>query len=173
MKKKMILGLLLLLLAESPLVAQPKITVGWLEMVRLYPGNLKLRAKMDTGARSSSLNAPLFEKFQREGADWVRFEVRERNKNGKGKAVYLEKMIQSTIKIKRKGGGLEERPVVRMGICVGNVYKELDMNLLDRSNFNYQVLIGRGDLEKYFIIDPALTFTIKPKCQLPEASKSQ
>jgi len=41
------------------------------------------------------------------------------------------------------------------------------MSLMDRSNFNYQILIGRRDLENEFIIDPSATFTHKPLCKVP------
>lgn len=146
---------------------ESKEIIGWLEMIRVYPGNLKLRAKMDTGAKGSAINVHNLKKFDREKAAWVSFELRDNSKRTTAKQIYIEKKIIDTIKIKRKGGGLEERPVVNMEICLGGIHKEITMSLVDRSNFNYQILIGRRDLKNDFIIDPSAIFTHKPVCKVP------
>jgi len=52
-----------------------------------------------------------------------------------------------------------------LGICLGSVYKEVEVNLVDRSNFNYQLLIGRNYLANSFLVDPSLTFSTKSKCK--------
>ena len=149
------------------LPVESKEVIGWLEMIRVYPGNLKLRAKMDTGAKGSAINAYDLKKFDREKAAWVSFELRDNSKKTTAKQIFLEKKVINTIKIKRKGGGLEERPVINMEICLGGIHKEIEMSLVDRSNFNYQILIGRTDLENDFIIDPSAIFTHKPMCKKP------
>lgn len=154
-------------LSVSPSYAEGEKVIGWLEMVRIYPGNLKMRAKMDTGAKSSSLNAYNLKKFERGGETWVTFELRERTKERKGKSAKFEKKVIDLVKIKKKGGGLEERIVIKMDICMAGVYKEIEMSLLDRSNFHYQVLIGRVDLENIFIVDPSVVFTHQPNCKVP------
>jgi len=164
---------ILILICSSlfwPMFSMPvesKEIIGWLEMIRVYPGNLKLRAKMDTGAKGSAINVYNLKKFNRENAAWVRFELRDKSKKTTPKQIFVEKKIIDTIRIKRKGGGLEERPVVNMEICVGDMHKEIKMSLVDRSNFNYQILIGRRDLENDFIIDPSVIFTHKPLCKEP------
>lgn len=156
-----------LLLPTFSIPAETKKIIGWLEMVRVYPGNLKLRAKMDTGAKSSSINAYNLKAFERDTETWVSFELRDNSKKDNARKILLEKKIIDSVKIKRKGGGLEERLVVNMEICIGGIHKEIQMSLMDRSNFNYQVLIGRTDLENIFIIDPSATFTRKPLCKVP------
>ncbi|MBU1196206.1 MAG: RimK/LysX family protein [Proteobacteria bacterium] len=155
------------LVSVSPVSAQSREVLGWLEMIRVYPGNMKLRAKMDTGAKSSAINAYDLKKFERDKETWVSFELRDHSKKAKPKTILLEKKVIDSVKIKRKGGGLEERLVVNMEICLGGIHKEIRMSLIDRSNFNYQVLIGRTDLENDFIIDPSATFTHKPLCRVP------
>ena len=52
-----------------------------------------------------------------------------------------------------------------LGICLGTIYKEVEVNLVDRSHFNYQLLIGRNFLIDSFLVDPSLTFSTKPKCK--------
>ena len=147
-------------------VAEEREVVGWLEMSRIYPGDLKIRAKMDTGAKSSSLHAPDLIQFERDGKSWVRFSISDKNKRDEEKKVTIEREISQVIKIKRKEGGADERLVIQIGICIGNIYKEVKVNLVDRSHFNYQLLIGRDDLAENFnvFVNPAATFTKKPKC---------
>lgn len=122
---------------------------------------------MDTGAKSSSINVYNLKKDERDGANWVEFELREKTKNKKGKRITIEKKVIDSVKIKQKGGGLEERIVIKMEICISGIHKEIEMSLLDRSNFNYQVLIGRADLENDFIIDSSVEFSRKPECKMP------
>lgn len=142
-------------------VPQEKQIVGWIEYVSLYPGNLKIKAKLDTGARNSSLNATAIEKFNRNGETWVRFNI----VNWKGRIETFEAKIIRVAKIKQHNSESEKRPVIQLGICLGQVLKEVEVNLVDRSNFIYQMLIGRSFLKELFIIDPSLKFTVKPNCQ--------
>ena len=51
-----------------------------------------------------------------------------------------------------------------MGVCVGNVYRETQVNLVDRKNFNYQMLIGRRFTGNSVVVDPGRTFIAKPHC---------
>lgn len=154
-------------LSVLPTSAESRKVVGWLEMVRIYPGNLKMRAKLDTGAKSSSINVYNLKKFESNGERWVSFELREARKDKKGKSATFEKKVIDSVKIKKKGGGIDKRVVVKMDICIAGIYKEIEMSLADRSNFNYQILIGRTNLEKDFIVDPSNTFTHQPDCKVP------
>ncbi len=169
MIKKYILILICssLFLPMFSIPVESKEIIGWLEMIRVYPGNLRLRAKMDTGAKGSAINAYNLKKFDREKAAWVSFELRDNSKKTNPKQIFVEKKVIDIIRIKRKGGGLEERPVVNMEICLAGIHKEIKMSLMDRRNFNYQILIGRRDLENDFIIDPSAIFTHKPRCKVP------
>jgi hypothetical protein len=106
-------------------------------------------------------------KFESNGELWVSFELREARKDKKGKSATFEKKVIDSVKIKKKGGGVDKRVVVKMDICIAGIYKEIEMNLVDRSNFNYQILIGRTDLDSDFIVDPSNTFTQKPDCKIP------
>ena len=134
---------------------------GWVENVSIFPGNLKLKAKLDTGARHSSLNAKNLEEFDRAGDKWVRFKL----KNWKGRTEAFEAKIIRTATIKQHETDSVTRPVIRLGICLGNVYKEVEVNLQDRSKFNYQMLIGRSFLRKSILVDSAVTFSVEPDCR--------
>ena len=142
-------------------IAAEKRIVGWVETVSIYPGNVKIKAKLDTGARNSSLNAKNLEQFERDGQPWVRFDLRNFNNRME---TYEAKVIRKA-KIKQLGQEAASRPVITLGICIGNPYKEGNVNLENRSGFNYQMLIGRSFLKGAFIIDPGRTFTVKPNCR--------
>ncbi len=152
-----VLGSLLLAATVS---AGNKQIVGWVEKARISPGNLVVQAKMDSGADNSSLNVPDVVEFERNGEKWVRFEL----VNDQGQSVVIERRLVRTAKIKRHRGMRQQRPVVRMGICVGNYYKETEVNLVDRSNFKYPLLIGRSFMDDRLLIDPSTQFTLEPAC---------
>ena len=153
------------LVLVSPVAAQGKQVVGWLEKIRIYPGNLVIHAKLDTGARNSSLNASHVTVFERDGEQWVRFDVSSRY----GKTATIERKVQRVVKVKRHGAKPQIRFAVLLGICLGNVYKEVEVNLVDRSGFIYQMLIGRSFLAGNSIVDPAAKYTSKPNCKgVPE-----
>lgn len=167
MMKKISITLVIILSISLNAVAEEKQIIGWIEKVHIYPGRLSVRAKIDTGAKISSINAPEINKFKRNGNEWISFTV----ENQKGKRVKIEKEIVRATEIKRKLLPIMKRPVIMLGICLGDIYKEVEVNLVDRSNFNYQVLIGRNFLTKDYIVDPSLTFTKKPSCK--KANKNE
>ena len=148
------------LLLTLPVVTESKQVVGWLEKVRVYPGTLIIHAKLDTGAKNSSLNASQITEFERNGEQWVRFKVTSRY----GKTITCERKVQRVAKIKRHGAMPQIRFSVRLGICLGSSYKEAEVNLVNRSDFTYQMLIGRSFLKGNVIIDPSLKYTTKPNC---------
>ena len=149
------------LVFTAPVNAQEKEVVGWLEKDHIHPGNLVIHAKLDTGAKNSSLNASHVMAFHRNGEQWVRFNVTSRY----GKTVTIEREVRRVVKIKRHGAKPQARFAVSLGICLGTVYKEVEVNLAERSNFLYQMLIGRSFLAGKFIVDPSAKYTTKPDCK--------
>jgi hypothetical protein len=153
-------ALLAFLLPPSRSAAQEKDIVGRVEKVRIYPGDLVLRAKIDTGARNSSLHAPSVTRFEKDGESWVRFSV----KDHRGEEATIERKIVRQARIKQKGEDSEKRPVITLGVCLGKQYREVEVNLVDRANFNYQMLIGRSFMAGHFVVDPELKYTVGPNC---------
>ncbi len=134
--------------------------VGWLEKVRIDPSGIQLVAKMDTGAKHSSIRAEVLSTFKKEGQTWVRFEVW----NKKGKRSVLERPLVRETLIKSRKGDYLKRPVVNLGICLGSIHKIVQVNLAPRSGFNYAMIIGRSFLREAFLVDAAAKFTIKTAC---------
>ncbi len=136
--------------------------VGWIEQIALTRGSIILNAKLDTGADYSSLHAHDIQEFEKDGEVWVRFDVTDRV----GRSFPVEQRVIRTSSIKRMGGKHQRRNVIRMGICLGNTYLRSDINLVDRSDFKLQMLLGRNFLAGTVAIDPAISFTTEPDCEL-------
>jgi hypothetical protein len=153
-------GLIGSLTCSLPAAAAEKQIVGWVERVRLHPGNMPLEAKLDSGAEYSSIDATDIKEFTRNGEKWVRFEINDHH----GKSVTLERKLLRHATIKRHFFKSQARPVVRLWICVGKFYRETDVNLVDRTGFIYPLLIGRKFMEGRLIIDPGVQHATEPDC---------
>ena len=140
--------------------AADKEPIGWLEEISINNHELQLKAKIDTGATTSSLHAKVIKKFTRDKQRWVQFRV----ENKEGEDIFLERKILRTVKIKRKLALPIQRYVISLGICLGNSYREMEVNLANRENFVYRVLIGRNYLKDHFLVDSSRTFTTSPNC---------
>ena len=138
-----------------------KEVVGWVENAKVYPGGITLKSKIDSGAKTSSLHCQCITPVKRDGKEWVSFSV----KNHKGEITMIEKPVDRIAKIKRHFGEEQKRYVVKLGICLGSVYREEDVTLVDRSGFNYQLLVGRNFLQSDFLIDTGSTYVNKPSCR--------
>jgi hypothetical protein len=134
--------------------------VGWAEKACITPYQLILPAKIDTGAVTCSLHAPDLIEFERGGQKWVRLTVVAPN----GKSAVIEQRILCMRKIKRHFGQFQERPAIRLTICVGNVQKTAEVNLVDRTGFEYPLLIGRNFMDGSMIVNPSAKFTAEPTC---------
>jgi hypothetical protein len=137
---------------------------GWIEQAALMPSGIVLKAKLDTGAKNSSLDAKDMQFFTKDEQQHVHFKV----KNKAGESVEIIEPVLRHIDIKRHFGRSQERPVIMLSICIGKVLKEVAVNLVDRSGFNYPLLIGRSYLSKDFLIDASLKYQLEPACAVTE-----
>ncbi len=135
--------------------------MGWIEKALIFPGALVFDAKLDTGAAVSSINAVDIDQFDRDGEAWVRFSAVDKT----GKKFTFERKLVGMAEIKRHKGPPQKRPVVKLGICVGNHYAETDVNLIDRSRFQYPLLVGRSFMAGRLLPDPSLEYAVEPGCQ--------
>ncbi|MBS9759275.1 MULTISPECIES: retropepsin-like aspartic peptidase RloA2 [Pseudomonas] len=160
---------LLSLLALPAMAAEPTL-YGRYENIALPEIGETLKAKMDTGAYTASLSAKDIEQFTRDGEDWVRFRLATKDANGK---VYEHKLARIS-KIKNRADEEDEgdapelsrRPVVDLELCLGDVKRTVEVNLVDRSSFNYPLLVGAKALREFkAAVNPAKKFTAgKPDC---------
>lgn len=137
---------------------------GWLETSSIPAVKERAKAKLDTGAKTSSINAEIIKTFKRDKKQFVLFRV-DLDKKHK---VTLEREIVRWTKIKNKLDPDKpiKRPVVNMSFCIGSQLLKGETNLTDRDHFNYPILIGRNMLSSHVIVDASRTFTAKPTCDL-------
>jgi hypothetical protein len=148
-----------ILLPVSPFTYGKEV-IGWIENVTVHPGNVQIKAKIDSGAKSSSLHCDCPRILRKHARGSINITATSR----RGKKVTLRRKIVRTVRIKRHFGIKQRRAIIRLGVCLGSVYKEINVNLVDRGGLNYQMLIGRNFLSGDFLIDTEKTFTKKPKC---------
>lgn len=134
---------------------------GWVERVELLDGKFSMKAKLDSGAATSSLDAAGMERFRRDGERWVRFTVTDPESENH---VTLEKPLIRNVRIVRHSGDHQRRPVIELPVCIGDQRRVVEVNLIDRSNFIYPLLLGRSALEGYALIDSGSTFLFSPQC---------
>jgi hypothetical protein len=167
---KLLLPLLALLALPVP-AAEPTL-YGRYERIGLPELQQTLKAKMDTGAYTASLSARDIQLFSRDGEAWVRFRLAAK---GADDTVY-EHPLARISKIKNRADEGDEdpaatdvskRPVIDLQLCLGDQLRTVEVNLADRSNFNYPLLIGAKALRELdAAIDPGKRFTAgKPHCK--------
>lgn len=137
---------------------------GRLERALVVPGKLILEAKLDTGARTSSLHAANIERYQRDGVDWAAFDIAGDN----GQTLRVERPVVRIAKIKSALGKDEDRPVVTLGICIGKVYRISEVNLVDRSDLTSPLLIGRRFLQGRLLVNVNRRHQLEPACARTE-----
>jgi len=160
---------LLSVLALPVMAAEPTL-YGRYEYIKLPEIGETLKAKMDTGALTASLSAKNIQTFTRDGEEWVRFQLATPDADSK---VYEHKVSRIS-KIKNRADedddkdevNVAKRPVVDLDMCLGNVKRTVEVNLTDRSNFNYPLLIGAKALREFgAAVNPARRYTAdQPGC---------
>lgn len=161
--------LVLLLVMLSPAIAVAKVALGWIEPVMLDPRlGLELQAKLDTGADTSSLDAHDIRRVRVGEKSYVRFAVRHPET---GELVELRKPYIRRVRIRRHFGNYQRRYVVRMQVCIGDSTRSIEVNLVDRNEFEYPMLLGRSALQGWSMIDPDKTNTSSPSCWTRPGSK--
>lgn len=133
---------------------------GVIETATLYPGNIKIKAKLDTGARTTSLGVLSYKLRSERGTDVVEFTIRLPD----GSEKTLVRPLHRISYVKERGRESTGRPVILLTICVGNLVRQTQVNLQNRSNFNYALLIGRRYLAGAYSVDSARRNILRTDC---------
>jgi hypothetical protein len=141
---------------------------GWVERVELLDGKFSLKAKLDTGAATSSLDATDIMRFRRDGKRWVRFTL---NNSETHQEMTLEKPLVRRVRIVRHSGRPQPRAVVKLPLCFGPFIEDVEFTLINRSNFIYPVLLGRSAMAGRALVDPGQTFLNAPDCETPGSNE--
>lgn len=129
---------------------------------------LRLRAKIDTGARSSALHV---ENIRELGGGRVRFDVRL-SRSESDRRVTVESRIARRGQVRPSSGEPEQRIFVAVKVRIGPVEREIELSLVDRGKMIFRMLIGRRALAHAFLVDPGRRYVLyQPSSQQPALSK--
>ena len=132
--------------------------VGWRESVSLPLFKLlDLKAKIDTGAKTSALHADEIEFITVKGKKFVRFSL----ETVEGKKKYIQSRFLEEREIKSSTGQKTIRPVVKTTIRMGKSEFEIEITLINRDLMGFKMLIGREALNGRFLINPARSYLLK------------
>lgn len=159
-----VLSVLVAVLGAGMVWADDDATYGWIEKAGIGSLGAVAKAKLDSGALTSSINAKNVERFERDGDDWVRFTLTLEDQESEERvAEQMELPLQRDLTV-RGAGGKDERPVVLLKICMGKTIYEEQFSLNDRSDMLYPVLLGRRTIQHLGKLDVTRTFLHDPKC---------
>ena len=138
----------------------PRVVLGWREWLALPAlGIVAIRAKVDTGARSSSLHVDAQWRFSEGGAPWVGFRINTgvRGVRG-GQVIEAQSPVHDEREVTDSGGNRSRRLFLRTPLQLAGVTREVEINLTDRRGMLFPMLLGRTSLARAFVIDPARSF---------------
>ncbi|OLT19521.1 hypothetical protein BJF81_08310 [Ornithinimicrobium sp. CNJ-824] len=116
-----------------------------------------IKAKVDTGARTSSLHAFDLRTYEVEGRPWVRFDVHPWQV-GADDAVTVELPVHDERVVRSSSGHEETRYVVLLQLVLGHRSVEAEVTLTDRDEMGFRMLVGREALVQGFLVDPVLSY---------------
>ncbi|MCG6939266.1 MAG: ATP-dependent zinc protease [Gammaproteobacteria bacterium] len=139
-------------------MATASITVGWREWVLLPELGLPaIKAKIDTGARTSCLHAFSVEKFEKHDKEWVRFGIHP-HQDDNATEVYCEAEVLDKRPVTDSGGHTEERYVITTDLVIAGQRWPIEITLTNRDTMLFRMLLGRTAMENKIIVDPAKSF---------------
>jgi len=142
---------------KKPNLKKPKIRIGWKEWCALPELNIReIKAKIDTGARTSALHAQVLSISEYEGQRFIRFKVYPHQGELHSAKICKARLIANRY-VMSSSGHREKRYVIRTTLTVGKTSFVTDITLTDRSPLRFRMLLGRMALRKNFLIDPART----------------
>lgn len=126
---------------------------AWVELL-----GRNLKARIDTGALSASLNAVELQPFERDGDDWIRFRVPD-EEHPDGGEIYETPLLHHVLIRQASADELERRPVVKLRVRVGDLIDDIEFSLTNRENMTYPMLLGRDFLRDVAVVDVARRLT--------------
>jgi hypothetical protein len=128
-----------------------KVLIGRVEWVEMPDLKIKHKARIDTGAKTTSMHAVNIEEVDQRGELFVKFQTVDTQ----GKVVEVVRKVDTTQRVSNTAGFVSRRYVIKEKIKMGNIEREVLINLNDRSKMDYKFLVGRNLLLGRFIVDVA------------------
>jgi len=146
--------------------------VGWREWLALPAlGVRQIKAKVDTGARSSALHAFDVRRFTRGGTEMVRFRVHPIQRDTR-QSVEAEQELVEMRRVKSSGGHQTLRPVILAEIELLGQRWTVELTLASRDTMGFRMLLGRQAIRGRYVVDPGKSFLLgRPVSQRPAQKK--
>lgn len=142
----------------APISTSTQATIGWREWVALPDLNLPaLKAKVDTGARTSALHAFLIEPYNKDGVDMLRFMIHPIQLND-SLEVECHAPVFDFREVTDSGGHREMRYVIQSRLVIGNIEQTIEMTLTNRDTMRFRMLLGRRAMANRFVVDPGASY---------------
>jgi hypothetical protein len=147
--------------SDSPVLPPRLVLIGWKEYVEFPEWGLRrVRAKIDTGARTSALGVQSCRVEQGSGGAVLLLELALHRKKP-GRVLGVRVPVVATVVVKNSGGQTEHRPVIETLLRLGPVNKRIRLTVTDRSTMRYPVLLGRLALAGSFAVDVTQKYLLK------------
>jgi len=139
-------------------ITMMKITTGWREWAALPDlGINRIKAKMDTGARTSTLHAFALEAFSEHGQRRVHFGVHPLQRRLRPQIYCIAEVIDERW-VMDSGGHREQRLVIATRVCIGTMTWPIELTLTDRDPMRFRLLIGRSAMRDRLLVDPDASY---------------
>jgi len=133
-------------------------SIGWREWVALPDLGLPaIKAKIDTGARTSALHAFLIEPYQKDGIEMLRFLIHPIQRNQEFQ-VECHCPVYDVREVTDSGGHREMRYVIQSNVCIGKGSWPIELTLTNRDTMAFRMLLGRKAMENRFTVDPGASY---------------
>lgn len=137
-----------------------KAVIGWREWVSLPDLAIAhIKAKVDTGAKTSALHAFYVRPFERDGMPWVRFGVHPLQSSLE-EVIECEAPVKDVRRVTDSGGHAELRPVIETTLVLQGETRLIELTLTDRENMMFRMLLGRSALKRRFVVDSGKSFLL-------------
>ncbi|MBC6476915.1 MAG: ATP-dependent zinc protease [Hormoscilla sp. GM7CHS1pb] len=149
--------------------------IGWREWISLPDmGITTIKAKIDTGARSSALHAFDVHKFNRDGKPMVRFKVHPFQRDSHS-TIAAEAELFNERYVRNSGGDAELRPAILTAVEILGSRSLIELTLTNRDAMGFRMLLGRQAVRRRFLVDPGRSYLLNPKSSRtkPKRQKSQ
>jgi hypothetical protein len=137
--------------------------IGWREWISFPDLGIRfVKAKIDTGARTSVLHAYDISEFTKGNVKYVKFKVHPIQRNNQITISAQARLIEKRT-VRDSGGKITERPVISTKIKIGEDLYDIELTLINRDEMGFRMLLGRMAVKDFFLVDPGRSYLMGPK----------